>query len=293
MRSWAALARVLYENRPSPDGFLVLGVTVAGAAVLAEAATRTSLGDAESASACRYPPASDVLTAEHVRELERGSIVILRNVLPPAILLAARAEAASLGLRGLLSPDNHGNAADVRQDRICWVREDDSVPHCDGMTHCIKTLRGLPFLLARHGYARAHSFVVPRQCQLACYSPASGAGYTRHLDRCTLGVLDMGLLGWCRARDYRHRTVTAILYLNDPEWEGGGSLRCFGTAAAGTGAAATTADGGAEAFHDVAPAGGTLVLFDASLVEHQVLPSRGAADRFALTCWINGELSAV
>lgn len=266
----------------SADGALVLGVAAAGALVLAEAATHTSQRDAETASACRYPPASDILTAAHVRELEAGNLVVLRNVLPAAVLCAARAEASGLVLEGALSADNHGNAGDVRQDIICWVRDDGGAAALgDGLSHCVRLLRGLPFLLERHSYGRAHSFAVPRQCQLSCYSPAGAAGYVRHLDRCTLGVLEMGVLGWARASDYRGRAVTAILYLNDPEWASGGALRCYDVAPGGGGGGAT--------FRDVLPAGGTLVLFDASRVEHQVLPS--GADRYALTCWITGKLA--
>jgi hypothetical protein len=92
----------------------------------------------------------------------------------------------------------------------------------------------------------------------------------------------MGLLGWLRARDYRHRVVTAILYLNDAEWAGGGALRCFDTP-------------GGPAFRDVAPVGGTVVLFDAGRVEHEVQPPAGAAGgsaRYALTCWVNGVAAA-
>lgn len=278
----------------SADGMLVLGVAAAGVIVLIEAATSTTLRDAETALACRYPPASGVLTAAHVRELEAGNLVVIRNVLPTGVLCAARADAAGLVRAGALSADNHGNAGDVRQDRICWVRDDAAAPALgDGLSHCVRLLRGLPFLLERHGYGGAHSFAVPRQCQLACYSPEGSAGYVRHLDRCALSILDMGLLNWVRASDYRGRAVTAILYLNDPEWASGGALRCFDAPPhpsqqmpGGHG----VGGGGSASFRDVSPAGGTLVLFDASRVEHQVLPS--SADRYALTCWISGELTA-
>lgn len=272
----------------SADAALLLGVCSAGIAVLAEASLRTSLNDAETAKECRYPPASDLLTAAHVRELERGNLVVLRNVLPASVLAAARAEACSLHHAGVMSSENHGNADDVRQDRICWIREDDTEAHCDGMVHCLKLLRGIPFLLTRHDYSRSHSFVVPRQCQLSLYPSSAGAGYARHLDRCTLDILHMGLLGWLRARDYRRRTVTAILYLNDADWTSGGHLRCFekeGLKMDDTPAAPSPDDG---AYQDVNPVGGTLIIFDSSRVEHQVMPS--SSDRYALTCWINGDI---
>lgn len=112
---------------------------------------------------------------------------------------------------------------------------------------------------------------VPRQCQLARYTPQK-KGYDRHLDRCALGLEELGLLEWLRLSDYRGRALTAILYLND-DWSvdrDGGALRCWIP--------------GQEPF-DVAPTGGRLVIFESGAVEHAVMAS--SADRVALTVWIN------
>ena len=38
---------------------------------------------------------------------------------------------------------------------------------------------------------------------------------------------DLGPLGFLRARDERRRSVTAILYLNESDWDSGGELACF------------------------------------------------------------------
>jgi len=35
------------------------------------------------------------------------------------------------------------------------------------------------------------------------------------------GGTQVGLLGWLRARPYQRRVVTAILYLNEPDWDVG------------------------------------------------------------------------
>jgi hypothetical protein len=122
-------------------------------------------------------------------------------------------------------------------------------------------------------------------------------GYVRHLDRCTLSISEMGLLGWLRASDYRHRVITAILYLNSPTWNSGGELRLFDYNNATT-TAPTSIDnvsGGSDAdinYSDILPTGGKLILFDSSKVEHQVLASHvGGEDRYALTCWFNGDLT--
>ena len=74
------------------------------------------------------------------------------------------------------------------------------------------------------------------------------------------------------------RSVSLLVYLTDDTWDvarDGGELRIFDTAAAGD-------DGPALA--DVAPAPGTLVLFDSATVPHGVLPTR--RERLALVGWL-------
>jgi hypothetical protein len=253
------------------DSVLALVVTTTGIVVLGEGYTRTALDDASSAADSRYPPTSAVLTEKNVRELEQGRLVVLTNVLTADTLKATQEDVRKL-IQSMKTTDNDD---DVRTDSVCWIREQDGAQG-DGMNHCIKLLRGIPFLLERHGYDKSHSFVVPKQCQLAQYPP--GGGYVRHVDRCLSTMVEMGLLGWWRASDYRNRTVTAILFLNDYQWSSGGHLRCFGNNRQGE-----------EEYRDVNPAGGTLVIFDSARVEHMVLPA--TADRYALTCWINGVLA--
>jgi len=283
MRSSWSLNRV---RRITLDGAVASIIGLSCALVLGEAYTRTSLGDAQTAKECRYPPTSDIITEEHVRELERKDMVVIRNVLTQSELEGVRQSARALSAK--MDITNHENDNDVRQDQICLVREGDtmsaSMPHSssmeqeqkqehgDDMIHCIKLLRGIPFLLNRFGYSVSTSHVVPRQCQLARYLP-DGSVYVRHLDRCESTLAEMGLLGWLRSSDYRHRTVTAILYLNSSKWESGGNLRCFDK-------------DDDDSVTDVIPTGGTLILFDSSKVEHLVQPS--TSDRYALTCWING-----
>ncbi|KAL3775249.1 hypothetical protein ACHAW5_003677 [Stephanodiscus triporus] len=284
-------------------------ITVTAVGVLCEAATRTSLGDAQSPRECRYPPLSSIVTrgewgraaplgvisllpfrvlfrvriisSPHVRELEKNNVVVIDNVLSPSTLRYARARVESLS--AIMEPSP--NDADVRQDVILSIKEDDEYDYGDALIHCIKLLRGIPYLLDRFDYVTSRSHVVPRQCQLAMYRPDGSAAYVRHLDRCTLPMAEMGLLGWLRASDYRHRVVTAILYLNSPDWIEGGELRLFDGAATTTTTVATaTATAAVTIKHtDIVPSGGKLVLFDSSRVEHQVLASLGE-DRYALTC---------
>ena len=215
-----------------------------------------------------------------------------------------------------------GNDITVRRDVLLSIKECDPHDHGDAMIHCIKLLRGIPYILNKFHYtACGPEYVVPRQCQLALYkriilkegeeeeeagaapisntdnnvssstAPTSKAaeGYVRHLDRCTLSISEMGLLGWLRASDYRHRVITAILYLNSPTWNSGGELRLFDYNNNNNTASTSSSD---DNYLDILPTGGKLILFDSSKVEHQVLASHvGGEDRYALTCWFNGDLT--
>ena len=95
----------------------------------------------------------------------------------------------------------------------------------------------------------------------------------------------MGVIGYLQAAMYRRRCVTAIVYLNDEDWDAskhGGELRVY------MGADIDDEKGGsAEWVIDVAPAGGTVVVFDSRVILHEVLPT--SARRMALTLWICGD----
>jgi hypothetical protein len=226
-----------------------------------------------------------------------------------------------------------GNTIQVRRDVLLSIKECDPCDHGDAMIHCIKLLRGIPYILNKFHYSASAEYVVPRQCQLALYkrilkveeeeedekdcnnvnatatnadnsntlvsssstpTAAAAEGYVRHLDRCTLSISEMGLLGWLRASDYRHRVITAILYLNSPTWNSGGELRLFDYNNNNTATTSIDDDvsSGSDNYLDILPTGGKLILFDSSKVEHQVLASHvGGEDRYALTCWFNGDLT--
>ena len=203
-------------------------------------------------------------------------MVVIDNVLSEAELRCARENVKALRSH----MEESGNDTSVRQDMILSVRESDRLDgrdHGDALVHCIRLLRGIPYLLGKCDYSASHSHIVPRQCQLSRYEP-DGSIYVRHLDRCNSTLQEMGLLGWLRASDYRGRVVTAILYLNVRDWDGGGELRLFDLNDLENG------------HRDIIPSGGKLVLFDSSKVEHQVLATVDE-DRYALTCWTNGLLN--
>ena len=116
---------------------------------------------------------------------------------------------------------------------------------------------------------------VPRQCQLARYT-SRGKGYDRHLDRCSLGVHELGLLEWLRLERLPRARCLDRYFVLERRLVGGSRRR-----------RAAVLDRQAGAF-DVAPVGGRLVIFDAGAVEHAVLAA--SADRVALTVWINSPL---
>ncbi|CAE8623853.1 unnamed protein product [Polarella glacialis] len=159
-------------------------------------------------------------------------------------------------------------------------------------------LEGVACELERHGYRGSFAHQVPQLLQLSCYPAGSSHGYDRHLDCNLQSVFDLGVLAWLRATGNRARVLTAMVYLNDEDWlpsstanspggHDGGELRVFH----GVQWFPLAADAGAgewRDYTDIAQRGGTLVIFNSRVVEHQVLPTR-RQDRYALTCWVFGQ----
>ncbi|CAE8640055.1 unnamed protein product, partial [Polarella glacialis] len=253
--------------------------------------------------------ASGLVTSAHVRDLEQHGFVVLEGrdaVVKDGVLAAARAEVSSFFSSGRFARSVNGKS--VRQDLVCWLRETDGAPGAldpderhlkplgPEMLHCVRLLRGIAHELDLLGYSTSHDHQVHQQLQLGFYPGDNQSGYVRHLDHSDRSLFDLGLLGWIRAGERRKRTLTAILYLNDPAWSpssvprsasgapgdgDGGELRCYH-------AACDSGQPGTQAFTDVVPTGGSLLIFDARRIEHEVLSS--SRDRFALTCWITGTL---
>ncbi len=136
--------------------------------------------------------------------------------------------------------------AEIRGDHIQWVDESRAGPALHAALARLETLRQMVNQTLFMGLfdAELHFAVYP-----------AGAGYRRHLDR---------------FRDDDRRTLTAILYLNEP-WspEDGGQLRFW-------------AESGEEPM-DILPTGGTLVTFLSDRFWHEVLPAR--RQRLSLTGW--------
>lgn len=300
----------LVWRRFSPDSVIAATIPVACGLLLAEAYFRTSLGDSETSEQCRYSSTCDLITEQHVKKLQETGYVVIPNVLSKETLAQARKDVARVKserrddvVTGQVGSDTtsiqesifgtstKGGAASKpdRGDAVNWLRESDgttpSLPFSPlglGILHCIKLLRGVPYALESLEYSVYKHNLVPQQSQLANYPGDGDAGYPRHLDQCASSLTDLGLLEYWRLSDYRGRSITSILYLNDATWDGKlhcGQIRCY--IASGVG-------GGKEgaAYEDIVPKGGTLLIFDSRRIEHEVLPSK--RDRTALTSWASG-----
>jgi hypothetical protein len=277
------------------DRVFMLSVPVAVTAFwLNEARPSSESRLAQPAAQCSYPCSAEFIDADVAAELARCSIVELRGVLRPGELAAARRDIVQL----IADQDAFGatgNAEEIRQDRVAWVQpsaggnvansaDPGSVPpRGAGLEHCVRLLRGVAHALQvsdAHQDGRLH--LVPLDCQLATFRGDKLAGYRAHYDTAPSGwkaVCDLGPLGFLRARDERRRIVTAILYLNESDWDSGGELACYLGAKPGDNHGSTATE-----VKRIVPTGGTLLLFDSTTVLHAVQPS--CADRHALTAWI-------
>ncbi|KHL67780.1 MULTISPECIES: 2OG-Fe(II) oxygenase [Pseudomonas] len=133
----------------------------------------------------------------------------------------------------------------IRSDSILWLEPGQSAA-CDEYLAAIDALR---LTLNRELFLGLEDL----ESHFAVYAP--GGFYQRHLDR---------------FRDDDRRTVTVVVYLNDPDWceADGGQLRMYLP----------------EGERDILPEGGTLVCFMSDRIPHEVLPAR--RQRLALTGWI-------
>jgi len=196
-----------------------------------------------------YVVLKNALTAEELKQvrLELQMQQQQRQRQQQASLSLSSSGRSSTSSSSWFSERNHSNDRSVRTDAICWVRcsadaravaadaasnvsSPTTEPEPGGsmaLQHCIHLIRGVPYALQQHDYQSYTSFRVPQQCQLSQYRGNSQDQYHRHLDQCQHGILEMGVLAYWRAQDYRGHAVTAILYLNAPDWQHGGALRCF------------------------------------------------------------------
>ena len=273
-------------------------------------ATKPPAGAADAADAAETAMPPDVRDA-----IARGHVAEWRNAISPSLLHDCRSELANLDAAGLLHRKNHAQHADTRTDRVaylaidghtppgraagdeCGEEEEDDDDEEEGaeQPRCPPSLRRLFALLERWGSSLGEavgvrSLLTPRLGMVATYgSGGESHGYVRHLDNERDEVS-------AQSSGYRNfRALTAIAYLNEPEWTraDGGVLRCYeplppsAGAVGGADSAAVASD--AQLPMEVVPCGGTVVFFDSRRVPHEVLPSRRS--RSAASLWfVTGDL---
>lgn len=221
--------------------------------------------------------------------IRKGQVVVLDKVLSDQELQDARGDvAALLHDSGGTFKDNANADPSVRRDSVVWVTGDEAGVG-PGLKHAVALLRGLAHEFAATPEYHGSALFVQSAAQLACYAGDSQAHYARHVDASVDSVWSLGLSAWLRARAYRERAITAVLYLNDREWNAalGGCLRCY-VRRPSSSSSPEEEDPKEMMQQDVAPRGGRLVLFDSAAVPHEVLPSHSKdVQRVALTVWVS------
>lgn len=249
------------------------------------------------AADCRRRDCIPILSPAALSVLNRDGLVILDAGLPADVIASARADALNLLHDNAMSGDT-GTTAAVRRDLTTWIEAaglGTATSDRDALAACATLLRGLAWELDEGSavYSRSRSHRAPTELQLSCFDGGK-AFYRAHRDAPSVGpsssVWALGVMGWLSARAYRRRCVTAILYLNESDWNSdeahdGGALRAY------IGAQDSDETGeSAKRVLSISPTGGTLVVFDSQEILHEVLPSN--RQRFALTCWLCGDYTA-
>jgi SM-20-related protein len=171
------------------------------------------------------------------------------DFLPPAAIAALAADCRARDAAGELGDATTGRAAlrtasTLRGDRTRWF--DDTTLSAAQAAYW-SAMQALRQALNRRLLLGMETL----EAHYALYPP--GAGYARHRDR---------------FRDSDARVLSSVLYLNrDWNADDGGALRLHLP----------------NGPHDIAPIGGTLVLFLSADIEHEVLPS--TRERLSIAGW--------
>jgi SM-20-related protein len=190
--------------------------------------------------------------AEIVERLADAGWCVVPGFVPTADVAALREECLGTYAAGYFHAAGVGRGqalvqSDVRGDSILWADEAQAGPALRAMLGRFESLRQTVNQALFLG-------LLDLEVHFAAYPP--GGGYQRHLDR---------------FRDDDRRSLTVILYLNEPDWHetDGGLLRFW-------------PEEGAPPLN-ILPAGGTLVTFLSDRFWHEVLPAR--RQRLSLTGW--------
>ena len=187
---------------------------------------------------------------EAAASVGKHGFAVLETFMDADTITALAAEARAAFSQGLGKPAHIGQGpvrqrrTDIRSDEILWL----DAPASAAQRVYFAAIDGVRAACNRMHFLNLQTF----ECHFAHYAP--GGGYARHRD--------------VFLQDDR-RVLSLSLYLNK-DWgrECGGALRLY-------------TDKGAI---DVLPRSGTLALFLARDIEHEVLPA--TRDRYSLTGWL-------
>lgn len=206
----------------------MLGVACVGLGTLISSARSESVLS-DPASEAAYSPTFPLAFPAVARAIREGQVVVLDTMLSDQELRAAREDVGALLQQGGGAfAANANDDTSVRRDSVVWITGQEAGVG-PGLKHAVSLLRGLAHEFAATPAYDKSVLWVQSAAQLACYAGDSKAHYSPHLDASCDSIWTLGVSAWLRARAYRERTITAILYLNDKEWDEdavGGCLRC-------------------------------------------------------------------
>jgi len=265
------------------DLVALFGLAATCSGVMVEAYMTPDFESSSPSDACRGRDHPPLFLPSHIKSLNESGYAVISRAVDMKIVQKSKVAIDELDSNWVMMNEN-----EVRNDQVNILRDEDGVD--EGIRTVLSILRGVAAELdavaaTATPYTMTHSHRVPLDLQVAVFSPGSLIGYRPHRDNATLGheLEKVGLVEYWRARPYRKRAVTAIIYLNDLEWgdDEGGELELF------VGADEDDNDGGtATEVVRVRPEGGTMVVFDSRKILHTVNPTNSR--RRAATIWIEG-----
>lgn len=206
-------------------------------------------------------PSPETHGSRAVEEIARDGYSIIPRFLSAEEVAALAAEAEARYARGDFREAGVGRGAErrvrpeIRGDHVLWLEEEELAAPATIANGALRAYA--EFLELLRGMLNQAFFLGLVRFEGHFTRYPAGAFYRTHHDN---------------FRGAGHRMVTALLYLN-ADWEqaDGGLLRLY-------------LEEGPDAPHrDIAPEGGTLLMFDAARFPHEVLPA--ARPRLSLTGW--------
>jgi hypothetical protein len=190
------------KNKINWDAMAVVAFGASAVFTLYEAANDSTLDDAD--MTINMTVRTPILTKQLIDILNRDGIIEINNVLSPGDLKSSREGAISIYDEGRMKKSL--NDSSVRQDDICWIREDDGMENKGTSTVKLlnPTLLNSLFLI-RHiakdmesmGYNRSINHKVAKQCQLSRYSGGGEAIYRPHRDAASSSNFwEIGIKEW-------------------------------------------------------------------------------------------------